>query len=84
MRSQAGVATLYSPTHKLDVVRKAPDHAVASFEESASPADRDLRVLYGHGRKNIGLMLATHKPDGEDGHFLMLLAPNGGANSVPR
>lgn len=78
VRSQAGVATLYSPTHKLDVVRKGPDHAIASFEESASPADRDLRVLYGHGRRDIGMMLATHKPAGEDGHFLMLLAPNGG------
>jgi Ca-activated chloride channel family protein len=77
--SQAGVATLFSPTHKLDVVRRSETHVVASFEETASRADRDLRVLYGLGRKDFGLALATHKPVGEDGYFLMLVSPNTGA-----
>ncbi|MHC4971229.1 MAG: VIT and vWA domain-containing protein [Planctomycetota bacterium] len=77
--SGAGVATVFSPTHKLDVVRRSETHVVASFEETASRADRDLRVLYGLGRKNFGLALATHKPAGEDGYFLMLISPNTGA-----
>jgi len=77
--SGAGVATVFSPTHKLDVVRRSETHVVASFEETASRADRDLRVLYGLGRKNFGLALATHKPAAEDGYFLMLISPNTGA-----
>ena len=77
--SKVGVASLFSPTHKLDVVRRSPTHVVASFEETASRADRDLRVLYGLGRRNFGLALASHKPVGEDGYFLMLISPNTGA-----
>ncbi|MHC4575764.1 MAG: VIT and vWA domain-containing protein, partial [Planctomycetota bacterium] len=79
VRAQAGVTTLFSPTHKLDVVRKSDTHVVASFEETAARADRDLRVLYGLGRKEFGLALATHRPPGEDGYFLMLIAPSTGA-----
>ena len=78
VHAEAGVATLFSPTHKLDVVRKGPKDAVASFEESRSAADRDLRVFYSLGRKNFGLALASHKPAAEDGTFLMLIAPHTG------
>jgi len=76
VRAEAGVATLFSPTHPLDVVRRGPDHVRASFEQSGARGDRDLRVLYGLGRKDLGLSLATHDPAGEDGYFLMLLSPN--------
>jgi len=78
VQAESGVATLFSPTHSLDVVRKSDTHVVASFEEKASRADRDLRVLYGTGKKEIGFHLASHKPPGEDGYFLLLLSPNGG------
>jgi len=76
IHSSAGIATLFSPTHALDVARKGPEHWVASFEESRSAGDRDLRVLYGLGRKEFGLSLVSHKPAGEDGYFLMLVSPN--------
>ncbi|MGH7162195.1 MAG: VIT and vWA domain-containing protein, partial [Planctomycetota bacterium] len=75
VEASAGVATLFSPTHRLDVARKGDTRVVAAFEESASAADRDLRVLYGLGRKDFGLSLVSHKPAGEDGYFLLLLAP---------
>jgi len=77
--AKAGVATLFSPTHKLDVVRKNENHVLASFEELRSAADRDLRVMYTFGRKDFGLALTTHKPKGEDGYFLMLVSPNAAA-----
>ena len=76
IRSKAGISNVFSPSHKLDVVRKSENQIVGSFEESRSAADRDLKVLYALGRKEFGLALTTHKPAGEDGYFLMLLAPN--------
>jgi len=76
VRADAGVGTVYSPSHALDVVRKSDDHVVASFEERASHADRDLRVLYGLGKKDLDFHLASTKPAGEDGYFMMLLTPN--------
>jgi len=76
IRAQAGVSNVFSPSHKLDIVRKDENSVVASFEETRSAADRDLQVLFGLGRKDFGVVLTTHKPAGEDGYFLMLLAPN--------
>lgn len=76
VRAEAGVGTVFSPTHALDVVRQGDTCVVASFEEKASRGDRDLRVLYGLGKGDIDFHLATHKPAGEDGTFMMLLSPN--------
>jgi Ca-activated chloride channel family protein len=76
VKDASGVATLYSPSHPLDVVRKGADHVLASFETTASRADRDLQVLYGRGADRVGATLASHKPAGEDGTFLLLLSPN--------
>jgi len=76
VRADAGVGTLFSPSHSLDVVRDGDRHVIASFEEKTSRADRDLRVLYGLGRKDVDFHLASTKPAGEDGYFMMLLTPN--------
>ncbi len=76
VRGQGGVGTMFSPTHALDVVRRDDGSVVASFEERVSKGDRDLRVLYGLGKRDIDLHLATHKQAGEDGYFMMLLSPN--------
>ncbi|MDH3590282.1 MAG: VIT and VWA domain-containing protein [Planctomycetota bacterium] len=78
VQSDAGVDALYSPTHKLDIVRKGDDSIVASFEEMRSPADRDLRVMFSEGSHGIGLLLSTNKPIAEDGSFLMVLNPKTG------
>jgi len=86
VKDQAGIATLFSPTHKLDVARRGETHVIASFEENAA-ADRDLHVLYGKGRKNFGLSLATDRPAGEDGYFMMIISPNtpaGEADVLPK
>ncbi len=82
LRAEAGVGTVFSPTHSLDVVRQGDGRVVASFEEKASRGDRDLRVLYGLGKKDIDFHVATHKAPGEDGYFMMLLSPNREAGDV--
>ncbi len=76
VRAEAGVGTVFSPSHALDVVRQGEGRVVASFEEKSSRCDRDLRVLWGLGRGDVDFHLASTKPAGEDGYFLMLLAPN--------
>ncbi|HEX5139159.1 MAG TPA: VIT and VWA domain-containing protein [Planctomycetota bacterium] len=76
VRADAGVGTVFSPSHALDVVRQGDGRVVASFEERASRCDRDLRVLWGLGRGDVDFHLASTKPAGEDGYFLMLLTPN--------
>ncbi|MCZ6573799.1 MAG: VIT domain-containing protein [Planctomycetota bacterium] len=75
VRDKAGVANLFSPTHKLDIARKSDTHVKASFEERASRADRDLRLLYTRQRKDLSMALVTHNPAAEDGYFLLLVSP---------
>ncbi len=75
--SKAGVEAVYSPSHKLEVVRQ-DGAVVASFEDNKSPADRELRVLFTEGKRGVGMLLSTHKPAGEDGTFMMVLDPKNG------
>jgi Ca-activated chloride channel family protein len=84
VRASAGVGTVFSPTHALDVVRQGDGRVLASFEEKVSKGDRDLRVLYGLGKKDIDFQLATHKAAGEDGYFVMLLSPNREAGELSK
>ncbi|MHC4940216.1 MAG: VIT and vWA domain-containing protein [Planctomycetota bacterium] len=82
VKAQHGIANLFSPTHKLDVVRKTDARWIASFEEASSAPDRDLQLLYTLGNKEFGLSLLTHKEAAEDGYFLMLLSPRTSAKRV--
>jgi Ca-activated chloride channel family protein len=87
IEASAGIATVFSPSHKLDVARRSEGTVIASFEESASNAERDFRLLFGLGRKEFGLSLASGKPAGEDGYFLLMLAPRADAKpeeSLPK
>jgi Ca-activated chloride channel family protein len=67
------ILNLYSPSHKLDVVRKDPRHLTASFE--GQPGDRDFKLFYNISRKDVGLSFIAFRPEGEDGTFMAILTP---------
>ena len=82
VRDAAGIANLFSPSHKLDVVQKPDGSWIASFEENVAQASRDLRILYALGNKEFGVSLSTHRATGEDGYFVLLLSPRTSAKKV--
>lgn len=61
----------YSPTHRLRT-RRAGDRLEVSVADSV-PGDLDLFLPL--VRDRVGLSLVTHRPVGEDGYFMLLLAP---------
>jgi Ca-activated chloride channel family protein len=74
--------TPYSPTHTIET-RRAGDR----FEISLPPAPTGEVDLFLPLRKDlVGTSLVTHAPGGEDGYFMLLLAPGQAetAASVPR
>ncbi len=73
--SRLPVKAIYSPSHKISVNRKGEGEAILGFEEDKSVLDRDFVVYYGVSEKAFGLHLLTHRRKGEDGFFMMLLAP---------
>ncbi|MFQ5809516.1 MAG: VWA domain-containing protein, partial [Armatimonadota bacterium] len=77
IESRIPIKAVYSPTHdtKLAVDRKSDTHVAASFEESDVRPDKDFVIYYTLSQQDFGLGLITHRQKGEDGYFLLMLAP---------
>ncbi len=73
--------TPYSPTHRLDSRRQGD-----RFEVTLGDGAGDVEILVPLRRGLVSTSLLTHAPGGEDGYFMLLLAPAGetGAAAVPR
>jgi len=67
----------FSPTHPLTVTREGSTLLVEAKGTLSGPFSLFLPLA----REGLGLTLATHKPLGEDGYFLLSLSP--GRGDVP-
>ncbi len=67
----------YSPTHRLRT-RRTEGRIELTLADSAGAGDLDLFLPLRRGV--IGLSVVPHRPSGEDGYFMLLLAP--GASSA--
>jgi len=70
----------YSPTHRLTVTRSGERLAIAVPDSSWTG---DLELLLPLSRGLVGLSALTYQPVGDDGHFMLVLAP-GAAPDAPR
>jgi len=69
----------YSPTHRVSVTRSGGGLAVTLADSSWSG---DLELLLPLARGLVGMSLLTQQPVGEDGYFMLLLAPRQEAQAV--
>ena len=67
----AGYGTAYSPTHRIDT-RRSGDRLDISLADQASG---QLELFLPLRQGLVGASLVTHAPGGEDGYFMLLLAP---------
>ncbi len=75
IHSAVPIKPVFSPTHEIDVVR-VDDHKVKfSLELTDHPYDRDFILYYGVAKAPLGFHALTHRSPGEDGYFMLLLAP---------
>jgi len=70
----------YSPTHQVQVTRRDNRLEVTLSEGSAATGDFELLLPLARGL--IGLSLVPHHPVGEDGYFMLLLAPGAAADAA--
>jgi Ca-activated chloride channel family protein len=75
VKSAQPLASIYSPSHKVEIKRDGPNRAVVGYESKDEKPDTDFQLVFNSEAKDIGLSLITQKPDGEDGYFLLLAAP---------
>jgi Ca-activated chloride channel family protein len=75
LNSNEAIRTLYSPSHRVAVDRPTEFSAVVGYEDSGViPAD-DFELYYTVSPEEIGLTLLSYKDPGQDGFFLLLVAP---------
>lgn len=75
LNSNEAIRTLYSPSHRVAVNRPSEFSAIVGYEDAnVIPAD-DFELYYTVSPEEIGLSLLSYKDAGEDGFFLLLVAP---------
>jgi Ca-activated chloride channel family protein len=75
VKTEQPLASIYSPSHKVEIRRDGPNRAVIGYESKDDKPDTDFQLVYSSEKRDIGLSLITHKSSGEDGYFLLLAAP---------
>lgn len=75
IKSQAPIKAVYSPTHKIEVVRKS-DHSVSvGLELDDTDFGEDFELIYTLAEKDFGVNALTYREEGENGYFMLLLSP---------
>jgi Ca-activated chloride channel homolog len=75
VKTEQPLASIYSPSHKVEIKRDGANRAVIGYESKDEKPDTDFQLVYSSEARDVGLSLITHKPAGEDGYFLLLAAP---------
>ncbi|MGB9157581.1 MAG: VIT domain-containing protein [Chthoniobacterales bacterium] len=83
VRTEQPLASIYSPSHKVEIRRDGPNRAVIGYESKDEKPDTDFQLVYSSEKRDIGLSLITHKSGGEDGYFLLLAAPTVAKETKP-
>ncbi len=73
------IKSLFSPTHRLSVVREAPHRGLVTVKGSGKRVRSDFKLLAIFGGPGVDLKVLTHRPRGEDGYFMAVV----GAPSFP-
>jgi Ca-activated chloride channel family protein len=73
--SRQPIKSVYSPTHDVGITRKDDHHALVGFEQTGVMLDTDFTLFYTVSREDFGLNLLTHRLEGEDGYFAVMISP---------
>jgi Ca-activated chloride channel family protein len=75
IKSNAALKAIYSPSHNVGITRSGDYVAKVGYEDKNVRPDRDFVLYYSVTQDEIGLNLVSYKQAGEDGFFVMLVAP---------
>jgi Ca-activated chloride channel homolog len=80
--SKHPIRSVYSPSHRIDVVRKTETSVRASYEAKNVKPDQDFLLYYTQSTKDVAINVLTHRPPAEDGTFMVMLAPGDTGSKV--
>ncbi len=80
--SNEPIHAVYSPTHAVAISRNGEHEAVVGYEAENVRPDGDFELYYTISPEEIGLNLLSYRQAGEDGFFMLLVAPEVEAQEV--
>ena len=75
INSPIDLKNIFSPSHKISVIKDGERRARLSFEGKGEDTQKDFLLYYSLSEKDFGVSLLTHREPGKDGYFLMLVSP---------
>jgi len=81
LSSDIPIKAIYSPSHEVAIERRAETSAQVSLEANNVRPDKDFELYYSVSAEDIGLSVLSYKERGEDGFFLLMVAPNWDADA---
>ncbi len=75
IHSNGPIKAIYSASHPVAVDRRGDYNATVGYEEYDVIPDRDFELYYTVSGEDFGLNLLSYRQPGEDGFFLLLIAP---------
>jgi Ca-activated chloride channel family protein len=75
IRTSRPLTSVTCPTHKMEVKRPDERTAVLGMEASNYLPERDVRVFFGQSESDVDVGLVSQTEPGEDGYFLLTIAP---------
>jgi Ca-activated chloride channel family protein len=75
LHSNEAIKAIYSPSHDIAVDREGDYSARIGYEDYDVRPDRDFELYYSISEEDFGLNLVSYRERGEDGFFLLLVAP---------
>lgn len=76
IRSNEAIKAVYSPSHPVSIDREGDFGALVGWEDRDVLPSTDFSLYYTVSQEDLGLNLLSYKQSGEDGFFVMLVAPN--------
>ncbi len=75
LNGKSGLRTIWSPSHTVTVDRLENSRAKVTFSAKDAVPDKDFLLYYSVSDKDMAASVLSHKLVGEDGYFLLTLAP---------
>jgi Ca-activated chloride channel family protein len=76
IKSNEPLASIYSPSHKVEIKRDGTNQATLGYESKDEKPDTDFQLVITHEKRDVGLHMMSYKTDGDEGYFLLLAAPS--------
>lgn len=75
IESAEAIKAVYAPNYPVQVERPDDYRALVGWEATQVTPEADFTLYYTVDERELGLNLLSHQPEGEDGFFTMLIAP---------